>query len=102
MRVSERVRGKLGGGGELVFWRGGELGRNRDGLVFRRDFFHYGVEAVYVVSRVLDHPDGTVWLDQAVSAFHSAVFVAYFVMAFIVTGNQVVYCVLVVIRFWPI
>lgn len=60
----------------------------------RFDFLDHGVETVHVVGRVLDHPGGTVRLQQAVRSLNVTVTVAHFLLALHVVCVQVLHAVL--------
>ena len=64
----------------------------------RFDFLHLGVETVFGVGGVLDHPGGTVGFQEAVRAFDVSVAVVGLVVALDVVGVRVVHGVREVVR----
>jgi len=62
------------------------------------DFLHLGVETVFVVGGVGDHPGGTVGFQETVRAFDVSVSVVGLVMALDVVGVRVVHGVIEVVR----
>lgn len=68
------------------------------GKMGRLDFPHVGHETVLAVGRVVDHPDGTVGLHEAVRPLDVTVAVARFVVALDVVGVQVLDAVLEAVR----